>query len=60
MTNLAAKVEAFLLEGSLNSLCGVSAVYLTIENNVLPPIEHIRDIVDRAVNSSLLKINKMN
>lgn len=58
MTNLVAKVEAFLLEESLNSLCGASAVYLTIENNILPPIERVRDIVDRAVNSSLLKIQE--
>ena len=58
MMNLVAKIETFLLEESLNSLCGASAVYLTIENNILPPIERVRDIVDRAVGSSLLKIKE--
>ncbi len=58
MSNLVAKVEALLLEEPLDSLCGASAVYLTIENNILPPLEHVREIVDRAVNSSLLKIEE--
>ncbi|CAJ0843190.1 19380_t:CDS:2 [Entrophospora sp. SA101] len=42
----------------LDILCGASAVYLTIENDTLPPLENVRDIVDRAVNSSLLKIEE--
>ena len=33
-----------------------SAVYLVIENNILPSLEYVREIIDRAVNSSLLKI----
>jgi hypothetical protein len=42
----------------LDNLCDASAVYLTIENNILPPLEHVREIVDHAVNSSLLKIEE--
>jgi hypothetical protein len=58
MPNLVAKIEALLLEEPLDNLCGASAVYLTIENNILPPLEHVREIVDHAVNSSLLKIEE--
>jgi hypothetical protein len=56
--SLEAKVEALLLKEPLDSLCGASAVFLTIENDVLPPLELIREIIDRAVNSSLLKIKE--
>jgi hypothetical protein len=56
MTHLVSKIEALLLKEPLDSLCGASAVYLAIENNVLPPFECIRGVIDRAVNSSLLKI----
>ena len=58
MTHLISKIEALLLEEPLDSLCGASAVYLTIENDILPSLENIRVIVDRAVNSSLLKIGE--
>ncbi|CAG8609586.1 8509_t:CDS:2 [Paraglomus occultum] len=56
MTHLVSKIEALLLEEPLDSLCGASAVYLAIENNILPPFEYVRGVIDRAVNSSLLKI----
>ncbi|RHZ48169.1 hypothetical protein Glove_557g24 [Diversispora epigaea] len=58
MIHLISKIEALLLEEPLDSLCSASAVYLTIENDILPSLENIRVIVDRAVNSSLLKIGE--
>lgn len=58
MSDLIVKIEALLLKEPLDSLCGASAVYLTIENDILPPLEHVREIVDRAINSSLLKIEE--
>ena len=57
MSNLVAKVEALLLQKSLDTLCGASVVYLTIEDNTLPPYDKVREIVDWAVNSSLAKLN---
>ncbi|CAJ0919455.1 20677_t:CDS:10 [Entrophospora sp. SA101] len=36
---LVTKIESFLLQESLDSLCGASAVYLTIENDILLPLE---------------------
>ena len=35
MSNLVAKIEALLLQESLDTLCGASVIYLTIENNTL-------------------------
>ncbi len=58
MSDLVVKVKALLLNEPLDSLCGASAVYLTIENDILPSLEDVRDIVDRAINSSLLKIEE--
>ena len=55
MSNLVAKVEALLLQESLDTLCGASVIYLTIEDNTLPP----REIVDRAVTSSLAKLTDL-
>ncbi|CAG8570494.1 7558_t:CDS:2 [Acaulospora morrowiae] len=48
MTHLVSKIEALLLDEPLNSLCGMSAVYLTIENNILSSLEYIREIADHA------------
>ncbi|CAB5372930.1 unnamed protein product [Rhizophagus irregularis] len=59
MLNLVAKVEALLLQESLNTLCGVSVVYLTIEDNTLPPYDKVREIVDQAVNSLLAKLTDL-
>ena len=56
MSNLVTRVETLLLQESLDTLCGVSVVYLTIEDNTLPPYNDVREIVDRAVTSSLTKI----
>jgi uncharacterized membrane-anchored protein YjiN (DUF445 family) len=57
MLNLITKVETLLLQESLDTLCGASVIYLTIENNTLLPYNDVREIVDRAVTSSLTKIN---
>ena len=46
MSNLVAKVEALLLQESLDTLCGASVIYLTIEDNTLPPYNDVREIVD--------------
>ncbi|GES80357.1 hypothetical protein GLOIN_2v1776328 [Rhizophagus clarus] len=54
-----AKVEALLLQESFDTLCGASVVYLTIEDNILPPYDKVREIVDRAVNSSLAKLTDL-
>ena len=59
MTNLVAKVEALLLQKSFDTFCEVSMVYLTIEDNILPPYDKVREIVDRAVNSSLAKLTDL-
>ncbi|PKY56765.1 hypothetical protein RhiirA4_428489 [Rhizophagus irregularis] len=59
MSNLVAKVEALLLQESFDTLCGASVVYLTIEDNILPPYDKVREIVDRAVNLSLAKLTDL-
>ena len=59
MSNLVAKVEALLLQESFDTLCGASVVYLTIEDNILPPYDKVREIVDRMVNSSLAKLTDL-
>ena len=59
MSNLVARVKTLLLQESLDALCGVSVVYLIIENNTLPPYNDVREIVDRAVTSSLTKIKDL-
>ncbi|CAB4401201.1 unnamed protein product [Rhizophagus irregularis] len=38
--NAIKRVEALLLKEPLDSLCGASAVYLMIENDILPPLEY--------------------
>ena len=58
MSNLVAKVEALLLQKSFDILCRASVIYLTIEDNILPPYDKVREIVDRAVNSSLAKLTE--
>ena len=59
MSNLVAKIEAFLLQESLDTLCETSVIYLTIENNILPPYNDVWKIVDRAVTSSLVKLTDL-
>ena len=59
MSNLVVKVEALLLQESLDTLCGASVIYLTIEDNTLPPYNDVREIVDRAVTSSLAKLTDL-
>ena len=59
MSNLVAKVEALLLQELLDTLCGTSVIYLTIEDNTLSPYNDVREIVDRAVTSSLTKIKDL-
>ncbi|CAG8729524.1 3413_t:CDS:1, partial [Rhizophagus irregularis] len=59
MSNLVAKVEAFLLQESFDTLCKASVVYLTIEDNILPPYNDVQEIVNRAVNSLLAKLTDL-
>ncbi|GBC00947.1 hypothetical protein RclHR1_40030001 [Rhizophagus clarus] len=54
-----AKVEALLLQESFDTLCGASVIYLTIEDNILPSYDKVQKIVDRAVNSSLVKLTDL-
>ncbi len=56
MSNLVAKVEALLLQESLDTLYGTSVIYLTIKNNTLPSYNDVRKIVDRAVTLLLAKL----
>ncbi|RHZ61201.1 hypothetical protein Glove_349g28 [Diversispora epigaea] len=58
MAHLVSNIEALLLKEPLDTLCGASAIYLTIENNILSPLKNVRVTVDHAVNSSLLKIEE--
>ena len=59
MSNLVAKVKAFLLQESFDTLCGASVIYLTIEDNILPPYDKVQEIVNWAVNSSLVKLTDL-
>ncbi len=59
MSNLVAKVEALLLQESFDTLCGASVIYLTIEDNILPPYDKVQEIVNWAVNSSLVKLTDL-
>ncbi|RHZ67779.1 hypothetical protein Glove_299g81 [Diversispora epigaea] len=59
MVHLVFKIKELLLEEPLESLCGASAIYLTIGNNILSSFEQVRDIIERAINSSLLKIEEI-
>jgi len=59
MSNLVTKVEALLLQESFDTLCEASVVYLTIENNILPPYDKVWEIVDQAVSSSLAKLTDL-
>nr|CAG8631836.1 82_t:CDS:2 [Entrophospora candida] len=58
MSNLVIKIEKFLLEGSFNTICGVTVVYLTMEGTIIPPYNSVRDLADRVVNSALTKIER--
>jgi len=57
MSNLITKIETLLLQESLDTLCGASVIYLTIENNTLLLYNDVREIVNQAITSSLTKIN---
>ena len=57
MSNLITKIKTLLLQELLDTLCGASVIYLTIEDNILLPYNNVREIVDRAITSSLTKIN---
>ena len=59
MSNLVAKIEALLLQESFDTLCEASVIYLTIKDNTLPPYNDVREIVDRAVTSSLAKLTDL-
>ena len=59
MSNLVVKVKALLLQESLDTLCGASVIYLTIEDNTLPSYNDVREIVDRAVTLSLVKLTDL-
>ena len=41
MLNLVTRVETLLLQESLDTLCETSVIYLTIENNILPPYNDV-------------------
>ena len=57
MSNLITKIETLLLQESLDTLCGASVIYLTIEDNTLLPYNNVQEIVNQAITSSLTKIN---
>ena len=57
MSNLVAKVEALLLQESLDTLCGASVIYLTIEDNTLPPYNDVQS--RRKVTPDLKSMQKM-
>ena len=56
MANLVVKIESLLLEGSFDAICSATVIYHTMNKNNLPLYEHVRGIVERAVRSSLTKI----
>ncbi len=59
MSNLVAKVEALLLQELLDTFCKTSIIYLTIEDNTLPPYNDVWEIVNWAVTSSLAKLTDL-
>jgi len=59
MPNLVVKIEALLLQESLNTLCRATVVYLIIEDNILPPYNKVQEIVNWAANSFLFKIDDL-
>jgi hypothetical protein len=56
MSNLVAKIETLLLEGPFDAICSATVIYHTMNKNNLSPYEYVRGIVERAVRSSLTKI----
>jgi len=44
MMHSQSKIEAHLLEEPLDCLCEASAVYLAIEDNILPHFEYVRRV----------------
>jgi len=56
IANLVAKIETLLLEGPFDAICSATIIYHAMNKNNLPPYEHVRGIVERAVRSSLTKI----
>ena len=59
MSNLVVKVKALLLQESLDTLCGASVIYLTIEDNTLSPYNDVWEIVNWAVTLSLMKLTNL-
>ncbi|CAG8556483.1 9652_t:CDS:2 [Acaulospora morrowiae] len=56
MPNLVSKVDALFLEGSLDAICSATVIYLTRKGTTLQPLPLVKDLAERAVNSSLTKI----
>lgn len=57
MTSLVAKIETLFLNGTLDAICSATVIYLTRKGTTLLPLLQVKDLTERAVNSSLLKIN---
>ncbi|CAG8598566.1 6451_t:CDS:2 [Ambispora gerdemannii] len=56
MSNLVSKIEALFLKGSLDAICSATVIYLTRKGTALQPLLLVKDLAERAVNSSLTKI----
>ncbi|KAG9288579.1 hypothetical protein G9A89_008451 [Geosiphon pyriformis] len=53
---MVSKIEALFLEGSLDAICSATVIYLTRKGTALQPLLLVKDLAERAVNSSLTKI----
>ena len=56
MTSLVAKIETLFLDGTLDAICSATVIYLTRKGMTLLPLLQVKDLTERAVNSSLSKI----
>ncbi len=51
------KIETLFLNRTLDAICSATVIYLTRKETTLLPLLQVKDLTERAVNSSLSKIN---
>jgi hypothetical protein len=56
MTNLVAKIKPLFLDRTLDAICSATVIYLTRKGTTLLLLLQVKDLTERAVNSSLSKI----
>jgi len=56
MISLVVKIKTLFLNGTLNAICFATIIYLTRKGITLLPLLQVKDLIERAINSSLSKI----